>query len=278
MKVIDFRLRPPFGGFLSVGMYADKNAADFYANNIGMKRSNSAVLESMELLFEEMDENHISKGVVTGRQGHRKGSVDNAELALLLEKWPDRFIGLAGLNAADVDGSIEQIKRYCIEGPLKGVALEPGAMPSPLYADNARLYPIYKVCEKYGIPVQLMVGGRAGPDRSYSRPEMISRLAEDFPGINFIVAHGCWPYVREILGICFYQENIYLCPDLYFFNLPGQEDYIKAASHYLQDRFLFASAYPFTPLNCVNEFKKFFPRDILSKLLYENAARLLKLE
>ncbi|MBD5418086.1 MAG: amidohydrolase [Desulfovibrio sp.] len=276
--VIDFRLRPPFGGFLKVGMYADKAAADFYSRNIGMKRSASAREESMRLLLKEMDENGIDMGVATGRIGHRKGNVPNAEIVRLLEEYPGRFMGFAGLDAGDVNGSIEEIERYCVDGPLKGVVLEPGAMEKPMYADDGRLYPIYAACEKAGIPVQIMIGGRAGPDRSYSHPKIISRLAADFPGVNFIVAHGCWPFVQEILGVCFYQENIYLCPDLYFFNLPGQDDYIRAGNYYLQDRFLFASAYPFTPLSCVHEFRESFKPEVRDKLLYKNAAKLLGLD
>lgn len=275
--IIDFRLRPPFGGFLKAGMYKDKQAADFYANNIGVKRSESAKKESMQLLFEEMEKNGITMGVATGRMGHRKGSVPNSDIVELVNKWPDKFAGMAGLDAADATASIDEIHRYCIDGPLKGVVLEPGASKSPIFADDKRLYPVYEECEKYNIPVQIMVGGRAGPDRSYSNPMIISRLASDFPKVNFIAAHGCWPYVMELLGICFYQENIYVCPDLYFFNLPGQEQYIKAANGYLSQRFIFASAYPFIPLDCVKQFEKSFNGKVLPDLLYNNAARLLRL-
>lgn len=277
MLIIDFRLRPPYGALLNVGMYADKKAADFYADNIGTSRPASARQESMELLFREMDENGINLGIVTGRMGHRKGNIPNAEIARLVETWPDRFAGLAGADAGNVRESIEEISRYCLDGPLRGVVLEPGAMARPIYPNDPTLYPIYEFCQKHSLPVQLMIGGRAGPDRSYSRPDIIERLAIDFPETNFIVAHGCWPYVREILGVCFYHKNIFLCPDLYFFNLPGQQDYVIAASGYLRKRFLFASAYPFIPLDCVRDFESHFPPDVLPDIMGDNAKRLLNL-
>lgn len=275
--VIDFRLRPPFGEYLKIGMYADKSAADFYADNIGMKRSESAGQESMELLIQEMDENGIDIGVAAGRIGHRKGNISNDEIIRLIETYPERFQGLAGLDASNVRGSIAEMHRVCIDGPLKGVVLEPGSLEKPLYANNARLYPLYYECEKHNIPVMLMIGGRAGPDRTYSNPQIISQIAADFPEATFIISHGCWPFVQEILGVCFYQTNIIISPDLYFFNLPGQDDYIRAANFYLQDRFLFGSAYPFTPLSCVQEFKKYFKPEVQEKILYKNAARILKL-
>ena len=276
--IIDFRLRPPFGGYLSIGMYADRAAADFYADNTGMTRSESARQQSMELLLKEMDENGIDMGVATGRMGHRKGNVSNDEIIRLLETYPGRFAGLAGLDASDVRGSIREMHRVCLDGPLKGVVLEPGAMEKPMYANDARLYPLYYECEEHGIPVMLMIGGRAGPDRTYSNPQIISQLASDFPGVEFIISHGCWPFVQEILGVCFYQKNITITPDLYFFNLPGQDDYIRAGNFYMQDRFLFGSAYPFMPLSCVQEFRKHFRPEVQEKLLYKNAARLLKLD
>lgn len=276
--VIDFRLRPPFGAFLETGMYADTAGSDFYAHNIGMERSDSAKQASMPLLLREMADCGITMGVATGRMGHHKGSLRNDEIIRLVDEYPATFAGLAGLNAGDCQCAIKELHRVCVNGPLRGVVLEPGSLPQPRYANDARIYPVYEECQLHGIPVMLMVGGRAGPDRSYSDPNMISILARDFPGINFIVAHACWPFVQEILGIAFYQENIHLVPDLYFFNLPGQGDYIRAASGYLQDRFLFASAYPFVPLDCVHEFKKCFPEKVLDKLLYQNAAKLLRLD
>lgn len=276
--IIDFRLRPPYGGFLNIGMYADREAADFYAQNTGMPRSESARQESMTLLLQEMETNGIDIGVVTGRIGHRKGNVSNDEIIRLLEEYPGRFVGLAGLDASNPAASIEEIHRVCVGGPLKGVVLEPGAMEKPMYADDGRLYTIYAECEKYALPVQIMIGGRAGPDRSYSRPSIISRIARDFPKVNFIAAHGCWPFVQEILGVCFYQQNIFICPDLYFFNLPGQDDYMRAATHYLRKRFLFASAYPFLGLSCIHAFENCFPNEVSADLLGNNAARLLGIE
>ena len=123
-----------------------------------------------------------------------------------------------------------------------------------------------------------MLGGNAGPNVDYSFPGIIHKIASDFPGIRFIVSHGGWPWVQQVLGVCFVQPNIWLSPDLYMFNQPGYQDYITAAKTYMQDRILYASAYPFLPLSCVHQFEKLFPPEILPKLLYQNAARLLDLK
>ena len=166
-----------------------------------------------------------------------------------------------------------------VNGPLKGVCMEPGALDRPMYADDPRIYPIYEKCEKHEIPVILMLGGRAGPDITYSDPKIINRIAADFPRTNFIISHGGWPWVQQILGVCFFQKNIYLCPDMYLFNCSGAADYIMAANNFMQDRFLYGSAYPLMPIvDCVEHFRKLFKPEVLPKLLWKNAARVLKLD
>lgn len=84
--------------------------------------------------------------------------------------------------------------------------------------------------------------------------------------------------MQAVLGVCFFQQNIYLSPDLYLFNQPGWQDYVTAVNTYMQDRFLYASAYPFMPISAVNNFKAMFPENLLDKLLYQNAAKVLKLD
>ena len=218
-------------------------------------------------------------GVIPGRNGHFKGTIANDDIIKLLDDFPGRFVGTAGLNASKKEEALEEIERTVVNGPLKGVCMEPGALDRPMYADDPRIYPIYEKCEKHEIPVILMLGGRAGPDITYSDPKIINRIAADFPRTNFIISHGGWPWVQQILGVCFFQKNIYLCPDMYLFNCSGAADYIMAANNFMQDRFLYGSAYPLMPIvDCVEHFRKLFKPEVLPKLLWKNAARVLKLD
>ncbi|WP_308770764.1 amidohydrolase family protein [uncultured Bilophila sp.] len=276
--IIDFRLRPPFGDYVNLGMYKNKARCASYAANIGAGLAPSIEQESMELTLKEMDENGIDIGLATGRAAHFAGGMDNDVVIDLVTRYPRRFLGMAGLDPRDWRGCIKELHRTVVDGPLKGVVLEPGAVRPAMYGNDPHLYPVYAECEKYGIPVMIMLGGNAGPDVSYSFPQIIHQLAADFPGINFIISHGGWPWVQAVLGVCFFQQNIYLSPDLYLFNQPGWQDYVTAVNTYMQDRFLYASAYPFMPLSAVATFKKMFPKPLLDKLLYQNAAKVLKLE
>lgn len=275
--IIDFRLRPPFGDFIKLGMYTNKVRCKNYAANIGEELAPSIEQESMELLLADMDLHGITMGVATGRVEHFAGGMSNDSVLDLVKAYPTRFIGFAGLNPLDWRWSIQEIHRTVINGPLKGVVLEPGAVRPAMYGDDARLYPVYAECEKYNIPVMLMLGGNAGPNVDYSFPAIIHKIASDFPKVKFIVSHGGWPWVQAVLGVCFVQPNIWLSPDLYIFNQPGWQDYVTAANSYMRYRMLYASAYPFLPLSCVHKFEALFPSDILQDLLWKNANELLNL-
>jgi len=243
-----------------------------------MQPAPSSQALSMDLFFEEMDQSGITMGVVPGRRGHRMQSISNDDVIELQKMYPDKFIGIAGLNSTDVEDSLNEIQRCVINGPLKGVNLEPGSHSHPVYAHDKSLYPIYELCAAHKIPVMIMLGGRAGPDISYSDPCIIAKLAADFPSVNFIVSHGGWPWVQQILGTCFWTKNIYISPDMYLYNAPGAQDYVAAANNYLQDNFLFGTAYPYVPMiEGVKHFTSLFNPDVLPKILYKNAARLFNI-
>lgn len=75
-----------------------------------------------------------------------------------------------------------------------------------------------------------------------------AQIAAEFPRLQTVAAHGCWPWVTEILGVAYRRPNLYVSPDMYLVNMPGALDYVRATNYYLEDRFLFASAYPALPL------------------------------
>lgn len=136
-------------------------------------------------------------GVIPGRNGHFKGTIANDDIIKLLDDFPGRFVGTAGLNASKKEEALEEIERTVVNGPLKGVCMEPGALDRPMYADDPRIYPIYEKCEKHEIPVILMLGGRAGPDITYSRSQDHQPHRRGLPQDQLHLSHGGWPWVQR---------------------------------------------------------------------------------
>jgi predicted TIM-barrel fold metal-dependent hydrolase len=129
------------------------------------------------------------------------------------------------------------------------------------------------------MPIVLMAGGGAGPDITYTAPECLDRMLADFPRLTVVCSHGGWPWVQEVLHVAFRRPNLFLCPDMYLYELPGMDDYIRAANGFLRDRMLFGTAYPFCPLPDYVAWFRALPLkpDALEAMLWRNANRLLGL-
>lgn len=258
MPVIDFRIRPPFRDFLSMAMYAMPERRDRFTRQLGLEPSPAAVSQSVELLIEEMDAAGIDIGVVVGRNSGFLGSVANATVRTFCDAHPGRFIPVASVDVTDRRKAVAEIDAALADG-FKAVNIEPGAYAEAMLADDRRLYPIYAHCEDIDAPVIMMTGGNAGPDIGYSVPTALDRVLADFPKLRICSSHGGWPWVREILHVAFRRPNLYLSPDMYLVNMPGMEDYLRAANGFLRDRFIYASSFPFCPVQGYAEWFRTLP-------------------
>jgi predicted TIM-barrel fold metal-dependent hydrolase len=276
--IIDFRLRPPVGGFLDTLMYSAGARRDGFTRTVGFEPSPAAQQQSMELLLREMDTAGVDRGVVVGRLAGVLGSVSNEDVRGIVADHPGRFIGAASIDPTDRRQACRTIDQ-AVEDGFKLINIEPGSYPVPMHADDRRLYPIYGHCEDIGVPVIMMVGGTAGPDLSYSDPIRTDRVLTDFPKLDVVVAHGGWPWVNEILHLGFRRQNLWLSPDMYFSRMPGWEEYVKAADGFLSDRMLYASSFPFCPVQGYKEWFEKLPikEENLKKVMGGNAQRLLGL-
>lgn len=279
MTIIDLRLRPPLYGFLDMIMYANGPRRDRATRMHGFEPACSAEKQSMPLLLEEMDRAGVTMGVVVGRLSKLYGSVSNDDVARILDEYPGRFIGVASVDPAEPDASVSEIAKRLAQG-FRAVNIEPGVYAEPMYADDRRLYPIYEHCQEIGAPVILMAGGNAGPDLEYTNPVHLDRMAGDFPDLKIVVSHGGWPWVHHILHIAYRRTNVYVSPDQYLANMPGMDDYVRAADTFLADRFLYASSYPFLPADKYADWFRSLPirPEAMERALFRNAAKLFRLD
>lgn len=275
--IVDMRVRPPAAGFDGLALYWDKGRIERMTRDLGFESPPSYRNDSLEECLGEMDAAGVRLGVITGRSsGERMGRVENDAIAAVVARHPDRFIGYAGVDIADVAKARIQLRRVIEERQFKGVVIESGCADAPLYADDASLRVLFGDCEDAQLPVLLMAGGNAGPDITYSHPVQIDRLAARHPKLQLVSAHGSWPWVTEILGVAYRRTNVWLSPDMYMF-LPGWQMYVEAANSYLQDRFLFGTAYPALPFKeTVDRFLRMpLASGVVNKIMHGNAERLL---
>jgi hypothetical protein len=279
MPVIDFRLRPPLAGFLKMALFVETERRDRTARIHGFEPAASVREKSMPLLVQEMDRAGVTTGVVIGRNSGRYGSISNDQVAEIVDAYPRRFVGVASIDPTNRKAAADEI-RNAVKRSFRAINIEPGSYPLPMYADDRRLYPIYAQCEDAEIPVIIMAGGSAGPDLSYTEPAHVDRVAADFPELKIVFSHGAWPWVHQALHIAFRRPNIYLSPDQYLANMCGMDDYVRAADGFLADRFLYASSYPFTPVDRYAEWFRKLPicPESMEKVMFRNAAKLLRID
>lgn len=279
MKIIDCRLRPPFGNYAHNYLfeYARKGYLQVTPQEHGMTLSPSAEAGSMKQLLIEMEEAGITQGVFPIRPSSACG---NELLEPLYAAHGDRFLGFAGLSPREGTAAcLEQIEQYAVKGKAKGISLEPALDTEPWYADDPIAYPLYEVCRDKQIPIIMTFGGRHPADASYYLPMAIEHVARDFPELTLILCHGGWPWVTASCSLALNYKRVFLCADMYLINAPGHRDYIDAANYFLQDKLLFGSAYPILSIRDALEYYQNcgIQAAVLPKIMYANAERALNL-
>jgi len=276
-KIIDFRLRPPYKGYVDGVRFSQPDKLARRIRDCGFEPASSIMSRSIEDTISEMDEAGIDLGVAPVKRCS-DGDVRNEDALALVSEYPNRFVAFISPEPGNLHDAADEVEELLANSSAKGVVLECGKWDTPLHLDDRRLYPIYDRCERLRVPVLLMGGGNAGPDFTYSSPIPIGRVARDFPDLKIVMAHGGWPWVGVTLQIALECENVYVSPDAYLFGFYGWQSYVDAANGYLRDRFLFATGFPYIPLGPgVDRFRAMFDAQVLPKLLYENAARVLGL-
>lgn len=285
--IIDMRLRPPIPAWTRGTVF--KTAMHYPRKFTTFKGARSAWLESVEILFEEMDAAGIRYGVLMGRASSGSGNlggVSNKEIVDAVAENSDRFLGFLGVDLDDIPSGLAEIREYHKATNIKGISIEPGSARVPRWCDDASLDPVYQLALELDLPVSISLSGLlsalAGHDITWSSPVSIQRVARRYPDLKIIVSHAAWPYADEMVVVALASPNVYVSPDLYSATkgMIAADSYVKGANMFLEERTLFGSAYPVKDIpETVCDFLEMgWRQDIIPKILYANAAKLLRLD
>ena len=299
-KIIDFRCRAPIKSQkmifdLKLGRLKWKNKF----NCIPAQATSKSMFkvgeeEGLELLLKEMDEAGVDYILFPGRNLSKPPkavlkesdlntiNVTDDTLLQLKDKFNNRAFGYHGINLDnEIDKIVSDIETAINEKRLSGAVLETGFYLNdkgePLRLNDKKLYPIYETMVSLDKPLMVMSGIYAGQDIDGNWWPPLDRVMQDFPDIKVVIAHGGFPRVFDAIALTVKHPNLYLSPDIYCF-FPGGKIYVEAISS-LPDQFIFASAYPFSPLKEAVEltFEFGLKEDVLRKYFYDNAAKLLEI-
>ena len=285
--IVDMRLRPPIPAWTRGSVF--RTAMHYPRKMVSFKGGRSAWLENLDILFEEMDSSSIRYGVLVGRASSGAGTlggVENNEIVEAVANYSDRFLGFLGIDLDDIEKGLSEVREYASVENIKGISIEPGSARVPRWSDDPSLDKIYEIALEYDLPVSISLSGLlsvlGGHDITWSSPVSIQRVAQKYPDLKIIVSHAAWPYDREMVVIAMACPNIFVSPDLYAStkDIICADTYVKGANMFLENQTLFGTAYPVKDIqDSVRDFLEMgWRQDIIPKILYGNAAKLLKLD
>lgn len=280
-RAIDFHVHPATSEVAAMLAGSPEEMRAFFRSDV--------LVESLEMTAERYRRLDLV-GVLLGTDVQTTTGLapfPNDVIAQAVRRWPDVFVGFAGIDPWKGQEAIEEAQRCVRELGLRGLKFHPGRQA--FFPDDRRFYPLYEMAAELGAIALFHTGmmaagagtpGGRGLKLEYNRPlPYLDNLAADFPSLQIISAHPGWPWIDEQLALARHKANVYL-------DLSGwSPKYFPAAltqmaNTLLQDRVLFGSDYPFiTPERWLGDFEAApFRDEVRPKILRDNAARLLRLD
>ena len=162
------------------------------------------------------------------------------------------------------------------------------------YPNDKICFPVYRLCQKYGLPVILHMGdtltvpGRPPAKIKYSHPIHIDDVAADFPDLKIIIAHMGNPWLIDCAEVLYKNENVYAdISGLVIKDADLNSPYGALMKKRIQELFIYSSPRKLLygtdwPLASMKTYIKFtknlgIPKKDLDYVFYKNAVELFKL-
>jgi len=126
----------------------------------------------------------------------------------LMKQSNGRIIGVAGYNPFRIQESLETIEKSVNEYGFKMVFAHP--VTFGLGFNDKKMYPLYGLCNKMGIPVSIQVGHSAEPLPSWvGHPITVDEVVLDFPDLKINLSHTGYPWRLEWQDMMWKHPNVY---------------------------------------------------------------------
>lgn len=285
--IIDFGLTPPHPAFMELYRNPPKYLEGY--KNLYMTQLDDLfehIDKPMDDFVGYMDTVGVTKAVVKAKdiETTYQRKVKNEVVAELVQDYPDRFIGFAGVDPYKGMDAVRELEYAVRDLGLRGLAMEPFEYHLP--ANDRRYYPLYSKCVELNIPVNLhcSINFSTMSRMDHGRPIYLDDVAVDFPELKIVAMTSGWPWVSELIGVAWRHPNVYIeiaAVRPRYFAMPntGWGELMHYGNTVIQDKILYASSWPLLPIErTIQEIKELpLKETVVEKWLYGNAARLLEL-
>jgi predicted TIM-barrel fold metal-dependent hydrolase len=143
------------------------------------------------------------------RKNKMGADFDYLDIAKLVEQYPDRIVGLAGINPFERMEGVRKLEHAVKEYGFKGAHVHPFGFGLPINA--AEWFPFYAKCAELDIPVVFQVGHSAEfMPSACGKPILLDDIALYFPELKLIGGHCGWPWVEELIAMAWKHPNVYI--------------------------------------------------------------------
>lgn len=131
------------------------------------------------------------------------------DIARVVEQFPDRIVGLAGINPFERMEGVRRLEHAVKEYGFRGAHVHPFGFGLPINA--AEWFPFYAKCAELDIPIVFQVGHSAEfMPSGHGRPILLDDIALYFPELKLIGGHTGWPWVEELIAMAWKHPNVYI--------------------------------------------------------------------
>src|SRR5215510_9572147 len=240
-------------------------------------RERVVLAASPDEIVAEMDAAGVAKILLCAWCLHDGWMISNAQIAELVARDPDRFVGVASANLDDPNAAAE-LETFVVRHGFKALRIVPWAWNRPPSHPSYR--PLLAKCVELGIPFCTQVG-HAGP-RMPSEPgrpiPYLDEIALGFPELRIVGGHICYPWTDEMIALAWKYDNVFIDTSAYLprYYPPQLIQFMKT---YGRDKVLFGSNFPQLTLDrCMTQVRELgLPAEIEVKFLRDNARRVFGL-
>ncbi|MFT5465467.1 MAG: putative TIM-barrel fold metal-dependent hydrolase [Verrucomicrobiales bacterium] len=191
-----------------------------------------------------------TKTVVFGGKAKLAGVwVDDRYVSEFVAQDPDRLRGFLSVDPTQ-DGWERELEVGHEELGLVGVKLLP--MYAGFKVDDERLEPLWRYCQKHGLPVLMHKGTTfvAQAPLECTLPRLIEPVALRYPDVKFVLAHLGHPYEGECVVTIRKHPNVFAdISALYYRPFQLYQSLMLVQEYGVWDKLLFGTDYPFTTVN-----------------------------
>lgn len=284
--IIDYASRPPVPEFDQTQAVHLANYRRVYASSeraTVAQRGDGDSLDEYLGMYDQIDARHV---VIKARDlestfGWR---IRNEDVSAFCRKHGERFIGFAGVDPNKGMTAVRELDFAVRELGLKGLNLQ--CFEHKLAINDKRMFPLYAKCIALDIPVNIHCGINFSTSTlmEYGRPALLDEVMVNFPELRVCAAPPGFPWIHELIGVAWRHPNVYIGlvavrPKYLRVAHSGYEPLLQYGRTVLQDRIIFGSSYPLTPVQrSIDDIDSLgLEPGIRHKWVYQNACNFLRL-